>query len=60
VQQGAFEVADVKASARAIYDATIRYHHPAHADEWRDPAVPARVDALLALLLKGLAAPKQR
>src|SRR4051794_15175571 len=58
VEQGAFEIADVKTSARAIFDATIRYHHPAHADEWRDPELAARVDALLALLLKGLAAPK--
>jgi AcrR family transcriptional regulator len=57
VEQGAFEVADVKTSARAIFDATIRYHHPAHSEEWSDPALPARVDALLRLLLRGLAAP---
>jgi AcrR family transcriptional regulator len=56
VQQGAFEVTDVKASARAVFDATIRYHHPAHSDEWSDPQLPARIDALLALLLKGLEA----
>jgi AcrR family transcriptional regulator len=31
VEQGAFEVADVKVSARAIFDATSRFHHPAHA-----------------------------
>jgi AcrR family transcriptional regulator len=60
VKQGAFQVADVKASARAIFDATIRYHHPAHAEEWSDPALAARIDALLALLLKGLEAPKKR
>jgi AcrR family transcriptional regulator len=54
VEQGAFEVTDVKASARAIYDATIRYHHPAHAEEWKDPALTARFDALLALLIRGL------
>ena len=30
VKQGAFHVTDVKASARAIFDATIRFHHPAH------------------------------
>ena len=59
VKQGAFDIADVKASARAIFDATIRFHHPAHAEEWNDPALPARIDALLALLLKGLEAPKQ-
>jgi AcrR family transcriptional regulator len=58
VEQGAFAVTDVKTSARAVYDATIRYHHPAHSEEWSDPALPARVDALLALLLRGLAAPK--
>jgi Tetracyclin repressor-like, C-terminal domain len=59
MEQGAFDVADAKTSARAIFDATIRYHHPAHAEEWSDPALPARIDALLALLLKGLEA-KQR
>jgi AcrR family transcriptional regulator len=59
VEQGAFAVADVKTSARAIFDATVRYHHPAHSEEWSDPELPARIDALLALLLKGLAAPKQ-
>jgi AcrR family transcriptional regulator len=60
VEQGAFEIADVKTSARAIFDATIRYHHPAHSEEWSDPELPARIDALLALLLKGLEAPKKR
>ncbi|SDR89884.1 TetR family transcriptional regulator [Bradyrhizobium canariense] len=60
VKQGAFHVADVKVSARAIYDATIRYHHPAHADDWKDPALAARIDALLELLLKGLETPRKR
>ena len=57
VQQGAFEVTDLKASARALFDATSRFHHPAHADEWSDPQIDARIDALLALLLRGLEAP---
>ena len=60
VKQGAFEVADVKVSARAIFDATSRFHHPAHAEEWNEPGAPARIDALLALLLKGLEAPRKR
>ena len=60
VKEGAFEVADTKASARAIFDATVRYHNPAHAEEWKDPELGARFDALLALLLRGLAAPCQR
>jgi AcrR family transcriptional regulator len=54
IKQGAFEVTDIKASARAIFDATIRYQHPAHAEEWSDPACCTRIDALLTLLLRGL------
>ncbi len=60
VKQGVFQVADVKASARAIFDATSRFHHPAHAEEWSDPQLAARIDALLALLLRGLEAPRKR
>jgi AcrR family transcriptional regulator len=60
VKQGAFEVVDAKASARALFDATSRFHHPAHSEEWSDPAQAVRIDALLALLLRGLEAPRQR
>jgi AcrR family transcriptional regulator len=56
VKQGAFDAVDVKASARAIFEATSRYHHPAHAEEWKDPDLAVRLDALLALLLRGLEA----
>lgn len=60
VKQGAFQVDDIKASARAVFDATSRFHHPAHSEEWSDPQLAARIDALLALLLKGLEAPRKR
>ncbi len=60
VKQGAFQVADARVAARAVFDATTRYHHPAHSDEWKDPQLAARIDALLALLLKGLEAPRKR
>ncbi|MDE2376852.1 TetR family transcriptional regulator [Bradyrhizobium sp.] len=56
VKQGVFHIGDAKATAVAIFDATSRYHHPAHAAEWKDPELPARIDALLALLLRGLQA----
>ena len=59
VKQGAFEVTDAKASARAIFEATSRYQHPAHADEWKDADLGVRFDALLALLLRGLEARKR-
>jgi AcrR family transcriptional regulator len=60
VKQGAFQVTDIKATAKAIFDATSRFHHPAHSDEWSDPELAARIGALLALLLKGLEAPRKR
>lgn len=56
VEQGVFEVSDVNMTARAIFEACCRFHHPAHADEWRDPELPARIDAVIALLLRGLEA----
>jgi AcrR family transcriptional regulator len=59
VKQGAFQVADVKTSARAVFDATVRFHHPAHSDEWKDPQLADRIDAMLALLLRGLEARKR-
>jgi AcrR family transcriptional regulator len=59
VKQGVFDTSDVRASARAIFDATVRYHHPAHAEEWKDPELAARVDALLALLLRGIETPRK-
>ena len=60
VKEGAFQVADAKVTARAIFDATTRFHHPAHSDEWSDPQLAARIDNLLALLLKGLEMPVKR
>jgi AcrR family transcriptional regulator len=60
VKQGLFQVADANIAARAVFDATTRYDHPAHSDDWSDPQTPARIDALLALLLRGLEAPKKR
>jgi AcrR family transcriptional regulator len=60
VKQGVFQVADVKVAAQAIFDATSRFHHPAHSDDWKDPQLASRIDALLALLIKGLETPRKR
>jgi AcrR family transcriptional regulator len=56
VKEGTFEVSDIKATARALFDATSRFHHPAHAEEWRDAQTSGRIDAVLMLLLRGLRA----
>jgi hypothetical protein len=60
VKQGAFKVTDAKVTARAIFDASSRFHHPANSEEWGDPQLTARIDALLALLLRGLEASPKR
>jgi AcrR family transcriptional regulator len=60
VKQGTFQLADVGETARAIFDATSRFHHPSHSDDWRDPQLAARIDTLLALLLRGLEVPRKR
>jgi len=57
VAQGEFEVTDTVLMARALFDATARFHHPAHCEEWSDPNHSERIDTLLALLLRGLKAP---
>jgi AcrR family transcriptional regulator len=58
VREGAFDIADTKVTARAIFEAVSRFHHPAHSDEWNDPELPARIDAVIALLLRGIEARK--
>jgi AcrR family transcriptional regulator len=59
VKQGAFEIADTRVTAQAMFDAVTRFHHPAHSAEWKDPQLPARIDALVALLLRGVEACKR-
>ena len=60
MKQGAFDIADVKVASHAVFDATIRFHHPAHSEEWSDPALAGRIDAVLTLLLRGLQTPTKR
>ena len=56
VGQGAFAVANPAPSARAVLDATGRFHNPAHAAEWTDPAIGAAFEAVWSLVLDGLRA----
>jgi AcrR family transcriptional regulator len=57
VAQGVFAVDDPQAAARATFDATGRFHNPAHAAEWSDPRIGAAYEAVAALVLRGLRAP---
>jgi AcrR family transcriptional regulator len=54
VASGEFEAADPARAGRAFLQATARFHHPAHALEWADPAVDADLAAVWELLSAGL------
>lgn len=54
VKRGDFEVEDPTAAARAVFDATGRFHNPAHAAEWSDPGIDEAFKRVWSLVLAGL------
>jgi AcrR family transcriptional regulator len=54
VEEGSFRTVDPEAAARAVLFATSRFHHPAHAAEWVDPAIDAAYNDVWQLLMDGL------
>jgi AcrR family transcriptional regulator len=54
VKEGTFRTVDPEAAGRAVLVATSRFHHPAHAAEWVDPAIDAKYDDVWRLLMGGL------
>ena len=54
VKDGTFRTVDPVAAARAVLVATSRFHHPAHAAEWGDPAIDAAYNDVWRLLMDGL------
>jgi AcrR family transcriptional regulator len=56
IADGTFTSTDPAAAARAVYDATTRFHNPAHAPEWQAPGIETELDAVCTLLLDGLKA----
>jgi AcrR family transcriptional regulator len=54
IADGAFRNVEPKAAGRAVLVATSKFHHPAHAHEWADPAIDATYDDVWDLLLNGL------
>ena len=49
-----FKVADAHEAAKAVFNATIRFHHPAHALEWSDPNIDTDFAQVWRLVLAGL------
>ncbi|MFI5549488.1 TetR family transcriptional regulator [Streptomyces sp. NPDC051738] len=53
---GTFTTADPAATARAVFQATGRFHDPCYAREWEEPGAEEDFAAMLELLLRGLRA----
>ncbi len=56
IQEGYFRAVDPVTAGRAVLNATLRFHHPVHADEWSDPGIDAAFEDLWKLLMDGLTA----
>jgi AcrR family transcriptional regulator len=53
--RGEFGVADADAAARAIFDATSRFHNPVNAAAWTAPGIEHAYEEVRSLVLAGLA-----
>ena len=60
VEEGTFRPVDPLAAGRAVLFATSRFHHPAHAAEWADPAIDEAYNDVWKLLMNGLCVAKRR
>ncbi|MFE2169206.1 TetR family transcriptional regulator [Streptomyces sp. NPDC059447] len=56
VSAGTIAADDVAATARAVFDATGRFHDPQYAADWRSPGILAEFEAVTALIIRGLRA----
>jgi AcrR family transcriptional regulator len=59
VARGELIAVDPKATAAAIFDATARFHNPAHAAEWGDPDIDAAFKRVWTLIEAGLLAQRR-
>jgi AcrR family transcriptional regulator len=60
VERGELVASDPTAAARAVFDASARFHNPAHASEWNDPQIDSAYEAVRSLVLRGLQATPTR
>lgn len=54
IASGEFHVADAGMTARAVFDATLRFHHPWHAVDWQTADIDAAFEGVWDLMLQGL------
>ncbi|HEY7564798.1 MAG TPA: TetR family transcriptional regulator [Acidimicrobiia bacterium] len=55
ISRGAMTAGDPEAAARAVFDATARFHNPAHATEWADPGIDQAFEDVWTLVRAALA-----
>lgn len=60
VAEGTFRAIDPVATGRAVLMATSRFHHPAHAAEWGNPAIDDPYNDVWQLLMDGLCVGRKR
>jgi len=58
VKEGTFRKVDPVATGRAVLFATFKFHHPLHADKWRERTIEAEYDDVWQLLMNGLRSAK--
>ncbi|MGZ8605959.1 MAG: TetR family transcriptional regulator [Actinomycetota bacterium] len=56
IERGEFAAVDPTTAGRAVFDATARFHNPAHAAEWSDPSIDAAFEGVWSLLVAALGA----
>jgi AcrR family transcriptional regulator len=54
VRRGEFSDVDPAVASRAVFDATARFHNPAHAAEWSDHGIDAAFEGVWSLLVAAL------
>jgi AcrR family transcriptional regulator len=54
VSRGELEATDPAAAARAVFDATARFHNPVHAAEWSNPQIDSQYEGVRALVVSAL------
>jgi AcrR family transcriptional regulator len=59
-ERGEFAVDDPRSAARAVFDATARFHNPANAASWTDPGIGTAYEEVRMLVTAGLMAPTGR
>lgn len=56
VEAGTLAAPDVPAAARAVFDATGRFHDPQYAADWLSPTILPEFEAVTSLVIRGLRA----